>query len=221
MASTVIAVRELYTTINSSGVTSLTHTTGHEIDTDERDLVKVLNTTDASALGTGAVVVAGGASVGKTVRIGTALYLPTTGGTVTPFDYYEEWTSAALPMSGAVVTTAAMTVRIVRTGKSVTLTWVGLKNGTSASTTGTYTSVATTAVAYFQLTNGTVPQRFCPVKNYYGNYFATVSTSPTTPIPSVVTVFPTGLISFRNNVSTWSTGLFVSIYSMCIKYNLY
>jgi len=62
----------------------------------------------------------GDANFAGTVTIGTGLLLPTSGGTPTLLDYYEEYIHTTT-WSGPITTTGNTTVRIVRIGKNVTI----------------------------------------------------------------------------------------------------
>lgn len=54
--------------------------------------IEYLSTVDSTSASTGACVVGGGFGVGKKMYVGTGVYLPTTGGTASSLNYYEEYT---------------------------------------------------------------------------------------------------------------------------------
>lgn len=96
------------------------------------------NTTESSSTSTGAIVTTGGLGVAKNIRCGSGLYLPTTGGTASQLNYYEEYgelVSFTGPISGN------MWINFTRIGKAIFFHYDSLY-GTSTSAvkfTGTIT----------------------------------------------------------------------------------
>jgi hypothetical protein len=82
------------------------------------------NTTDSISSTTGALKTAGGLGVAKTIFTGTGISFPTSGGTASVLDYYEESTTQGLSTSGAVSTTWNFLFR--RIGKSILIIWQDL-----------------------------------------------------------------------------------------------
>ena len=88
------------------------------------DGLNITSTTASTSATTGSLIVNGG------VGIGGSMYLPTSGGTASALNYYEE-SSPSVTTAGGLVTT--FTINIVKIGKSVTITFPALSSTATAS----------------------------------------------------------------------------------------
>lgn len=84
------------------------------------DYIAANKTSDATDSLSGSLIVAGGAGISKNVRIGDGIYLPTSGGTASKLNYYEEH-SASYSFGGIWSSNQSATVSIVRIGKIVNM----------------------------------------------------------------------------------------------------
>jgi hypothetical protein len=123
--------------------------------------VVVSGTTQSTTKDTGALIIEGGAGIEKDVFVGgkvdvtTGIVLPTSGGTASTLDYYEEY-SAAESIYGTdrtsdfFTTAKTMTIQFIRIGNVVTFQW---ENEIS--------TVASSGSNYMVLA-GAIPTRFRP-----------------------------------------------------------
>jgi hypothetical protein len=109
--------------------------------------------TDSSSSITGSVVTLGGLGVAKKATLGTGLVLPTTGGTPTVLNYYEE-ANLSIAATGAISTT--LTGSIVRVGAMVMI---------NVTPTAQITSLSGTTI---DVAAGQLPARFNPARTYVG-----------------------------------------------------
>jgi hypothetical protein len=96
------------------------------------------------------VVTEGAQTINGIKTFGTSIKLPTSGGTASALDYYEDWTASGATI-GNCVTATACNPRIVRVGKKCTIYFPGLAL-TSATSTNTMTTTA-------------LPSRFFPANS--------------------------------------------------------
>jgi hypothetical protein len=89
------------------------------------------------------------------VRLSTGLYLPSTGGSPSSLNYYEEYTQSAT-FTGAAKITTGVTLKLVRIGKLVNMTMV-------ASEAIPFTATSVDAL----YGSPQLPPRFCPSGNNY------------------------------------------------------
>ena len=145
------------------------------------------NTTDSSGLLTGALQCSGGASFSKKIYTGTGIMLPTTGGTATILNYYEEYTmSVALAPSGGGSYLFNGNTYITRIGKIVT--W----------RLPVFTGTSNTLGGYMTATVANILTRFCPPATI--NFLIPVSISNgTTGViqasPGMLQILSTGVIN--------------------------
>lgn len=116
-------------------------------------------TTDATSATTGAVITAGGLGVAKklfvgtSITAGTGILLPSSGGTPTLLNHYEEYTHTTNWNGAFGASSVAGNVNVIRTGKMVTATFPAIL-GTCTSTN-----------PLWMVTN--MPARFLPSSNLY------------------------------------------------------
>lgn len=123
------------------------------------------------ALTAGAQTIGGAKTLSALTTFGTGAQFPTTGGTPTTLDYYEEGTFTANfnADAGSGGSGTSFTAKFTRTGKMVMIQFpsmVGMTTGAGAA-------------ADFATASGTVPSRLRPVANQYGMYLTSVSGSTT------------------------------------------
>ena len=107
-------------------------------------------TTDSSSTSTGTLIVDGGAGIAKNLYVGGNVYLPTTGGTSTALNYYEELASFTLTFTGLWASNQNTNCHFVRVGSQVTM-MIEAVNATANTST----------VNHFTSTNA-IPARFRP-----------------------------------------------------------
>ena len=126
----------------------------------------ITGTGDSSSTTTGALIVDGGVGIVKTLHIGTGIVLPTSGGTGSVLNYYEENVPFSFVDSGAFngVTFGGV---ITCVGRQVTIRLTANMNHTPSST-GVITSPS-----------GTIPARFCPLSTtVYAPIIVTSDSAP-------------------------------------------
>ena len=116
--------------------------------------VQIQTNTDSSSVSTGSLIVSGGVGISKNLYC-NALYLPTSGGTSSSFNYYEEL-SMTITFTGIWASDISITAKIVRSG-AIVVCYIPLFHGTSNSTSLGFTSTLATAL----------PSRFCPTGSHY------------------------------------------------------
>lgn len=79
------------------------------------------NNTNSTSTTTGALQVLGGVGIENDTYIGGSIYLPTTGGIQSPFNYYEENISYTTQFSCGGTPSATIALRFCRVGKLVTM----------------------------------------------------------------------------------------------------
>jgi hypothetical protein len=89
------------------------------------------NTTDATTTNSASVVFSGGLAVGKKIMLGDGIYLPTSGGTASPLNYYEEYAHTTNFIGS--FTASNVVITITRTGRVVCLQWPDILGTSSAS----------------------------------------------------------------------------------------
>jgi len=97
--------------------------------------IEYFGTVDSTSATSGALVCGGGFGVGKKMYVGTGVYLPTSGGTASSLNYYEEYTHTT-NWSGPWSSNQAGNVLVTRIGRIVTITvpfLSALANGSAAS----------------------------------------------------------------------------------------
>lgn len=77
-------------------------------------------TTDSSSSTTGAVICAGGVGIAKKLYVGTAIYLPTSGGTASALNYYEEFTHTTSWNGAFSPSSVSGDITLTRVGRMVT-----------------------------------------------------------------------------------------------------
>ena len=98
--------------------------------------VQVPQSTDSSSTTTGAMTVSGGVGIAKNLYVGSSLYLPTSGGTPSALNYYEENTGITLTLSGLWSGNLSATTHLIKVGNIIT---ANIRSTTSTTnTTGTY-----------------------------------------------------------------------------------
>ena len=115
---------------------------------------QIQTNTDSSSVSTGSLIVCGGVGISKNLYC-NALYLPTSGGTSSSFNYYEEY-SMTITFTGIWASDISITAKIVRSG-AIVVCYIPLFHGTSNSTALGFTSTSATAL----------PTRFCPTGSHY------------------------------------------------------
>ena len=108
-------------------------------------------TTDASSSTTGSVIFSGGVGIAKKLYVGTGIYLPTSGGTASQLNYYEEATATGnLLKSGTAndfyTVSTSITIYITRIGRLVCIQFPD--------------PYGTTAAAGIMSLPGIIPSRF-------------------------------------------------------------
>jgi len=141
---------ELITNSGSGAITMNLSNTNNTVPTQ----VAVFNSaTTSTSTSTGALVVAGGVGINGNEYIGGSLYLPTSGGTQSALNYYEEYTGTTtfslIWASGSIVS-----IYIVRIGAMVNLI---IKNFSATTNTSSYN--------HFYNSGTTIPARFCPTSS--------------------------------------------------------
>jgi len=109
--------------------------------------LSVKSTVDSSSISTGAIVCDGGMGLAKKLCVGTGLYLPTSGGTASELNYYEEL-STPVTWIGAIPDTAG-TIFLRRIGKIVIADLSKI-------------SAVANAASSIGAAAGTIPARFAP-----------------------------------------------------------
>jgi len=131
-----------------------------------------VNTVDASSTTTGAFTCAGGVSIGKKLYVGTGIYLPTSGGTPSELNHYEEFTHVT-SWNGAFSSTTG-NIALTRVGRVVTARFPQIVNiCASVGTINMITALPTRfrPSANMRLTGGMVQTN--PATNDYGVFFVT------------------------------------------------
>lgn len=141
--------------VTAGGTKTLKFTTAATTST-----VPVLFTqvTDSSSTTTGSLICSGGVGIAKSLYVGTGIFLPTTGGTPSALNYYEEYTHTS-QMTGIWASAQNLTLSIVRMSKLVRII--------------VYSTVATANTASFITVTTPLPSRFYPVSDVYGVVFNT------------------------------------------------
>ena len=97
---------------------------------------QIQTSTDSSSTTTGAMTVSGGVGIAKNLYVGNSLYLPTSGGTPSALNYYEENTGITLTLSGLWSGNLSATTHLIKVGNIIT---ANIRYTTSTTnTTGTY-----------------------------------------------------------------------------------
>ena len=115
--------------------------------------------TDASSSTVGGTVVSGGLAVLKKIYVGDGVFLKTTGGTASSFDYYEQY-SGTLSLGGAIAPGTSLAIKIVRIGALVTMDTAALSAATVPA--GPISSITTA-----------LPSRFFPLATHYQSIVVT------------------------------------------------
>jgi len=119
-------------------------------DTIQSNTTLMVNGTgDSSSSSTGALYCAGGFGIKKKVYIGDGLYLPTSGGTASSLNYYEETTHDTTFTSGG--TSATKTLLLKRIGKMV---FCRIPNFTLTATGSSVMKTDTAIPSRFRVSNG-------------------------------------------------------------------
>ncbi|RLF34949.1 MAG: hypothetical protein DRM99_05595, partial [Thermoplasmata archaeon] len=150
------------------------------------------DTADSTSASTGSVIIDGGLGIGKKLYVGTGLYLPTAGGTVTELNYYEEgthtstfsgiWASAQTPVDG---------IKFSKLGKTVNLSVGGIVVNSSANS---YISLDTA-----------LPTKLRPQDSVYIEKVITV-VDDSSRNWGTVTIYPDGTLTIYLNARTLFTG---------------
>ena len=80
--------------------------------------IQIQTNTDSSSINTGALTVSGGVGISKKLYVGDSLYLPTSGGSASALNYYEEGTST-LTLNGLWASNPTVTASWCRVGSLV------------------------------------------------------------------------------------------------------
>lgn len=165
---------------------------------------RVLSTTTATSTSTGALVVSGGVGIGDALYP-TSLYLPTTGGTASNLNYYEETADGVYALGGA-VTDQNLTVQYTKIGRIVMLSWNSFTHAASGVAAAMYTGA------------GSVPARFRPGEDVWG--YANVTDNSVTNMVGSIRVQTDGTILIYNGTGTgnFSTTNNVGINRCSISY---
>jgi hypothetical protein len=144
---------------------------------------------------------------------GGNIYLPTSGGTASALNYYEEYNTTLPVTSGTFTGTLNSNTKIVREGRMVTLTMQGMS----------ITSKASGADAPFVVASGTIPIRFRPVNDV--TIMINIINQAVN-VPGTITVLANGGINIyrfngTSNINGFTTGGNTNAFSGCtVAYNL-
>ena len=163
--------------------------------------VQIQTNTDSSSVSTGSLIVSGGVGISKKLYVGDSLYLPTSGGTSSALNYYEEGTST-LTLSGLWASNPTVIASWCRIGSIVFI------QTQSASVSSTNASGSSFSITGF-------PSRLYPSRVAYF-YFPLIATQGGTTINTVGNINNSGTMSVSGTfTSSTVCGLPSSFFMDC------
>ena len=141
------------------------------------------------------LLAAEGVSIEKTLYC-NSLYLPTSGGTASSLNYYEENTNTSMTFTLLWASNLTTTAHFVRVGNTVSMTILAV-NGTT--NTGSYNHLQTT---------GTLPSRFCLASS---SVLPCVISNNGSDILGTVVIGNTGTFTVYNLSGNFDTGVSVGL----------
>ena len=149
--------------------------------------------TYSSSTTTGAMTISGGVGIAKNLYVGSSLYLPTSGGTPSALNYYEEY-SMTTTFQGLWAINQTGTVKFVRSGSIVSMFIPYIAN-TGNATVASFTN------------NSDLPTRFRPTSPFTGS--VGIVTNNTYALGRItVNVSAVNITIYRDPTqnTTWTTG---------------